>query len=92
MITPKHRLPQGEEAAIVVYLDTRTADGPRHFRCSVCGNIVFEDYPPYLIMPGTPEKTKQIPTVVQCPHSIRVPKDDGTFVFLKCKTRYYIVK
>lgn len=90
MITPNYKSKQ--EAAITVILDTRVEHDPVHFRCSLCGNIVFEYTSPLaIISAGTPE-TLKTPTIVQCPHSLRVPRDDGTFNFIRCKTRYYVIK
>lgn len=101
MITPHYKKQRAkkflgdkydDESAITLMLDTRTSHEARHFRCCVCGNIVFEYTNPLsIIMAGEPE-TLKTPTIVQCPHSIRVPKDNGDFVFVKCKTRYYIIK
>lgn len=91
MITPNYI--SRREAAITVILDTReTYDKPRHFRCSCCGNIVFEYVRPVHIILAGSSRPVQAPTIVQCPHSIRVPRDDGTFSFVKCKTRYYIIQ
>lgn len=101
MITPNYKNERAKrylgegydtEAAITVMLDTRKTHAPRSFRCSVCGNIVFEYTEPiHILIAGSPEP-QLTPTIVQCPHSIRVPKDNGEFVFIKCKTRYYIIK
>lgn len=91
MIDPNYITHQ--EAAATIVLDNRSPLGlQRHFRCSVCGNIVFEySEPLQIIIPGVASPVFT-PNVVQCPHSIRVPRAGGDFTFLKCKTRYYIVK
>lgn len=90
MIEPHYKTK--EEAPITVMLDTRATHEPKLFRCSVCGNIVFEYTNPLHVIVAGKAETKLTPTVVQCPHSVRVPKDGGDFVFIKCKTRYYIIK
>lgn len=81
-----------EDAEITVVLDTRHAHALKRFRCVVCGNILFEYTEPiHIILAGGPE-TLKTPTVVQCPHSIKIPKQHGGPVFVRCKTRYFIIK
>ena len=91
MIEPNHFL--NHKAEITLMLDPReTLMEKRLFRCSVCGNIVLEyENPIAFIVPGHSE-TLATPAVVQCPHSIRKVKPNGEKVFLRCKTRYYVVK
>ena len=76
---------------ITVWLDDDTKEVKKRFRCTVCGQIVFEYYDSVRILIVGAVGYEHAPIVTQCKGKVDIETPES-MITKTCKTMYYITR